>query len=133
MNAISSGRPQPCVLVAEDEALAAMALEEMLREAGFAVLLAADGQEALEVAGREGFDLLLTDLRMPRLDGRELIRRLRAGRPDLPVVVMTGYAPPEGAAGLEAGQGDAPLLLMSKPVDPDRLVAALRRLVAKME
>jgi len=113
------------VLVAEDEALAAMALEDLLLEAGFDVLLAADGQEALETAGRERFDLLLTDLRMPRLDGRELIRRLRAMRPDLPVVVMTGYAPPNGSIVIEEG---GPIVLMTKPFDPDRLVATIRSL-----
>jgi CheY-like chemotaxis protein len=115
----------PRVLVAEDEALAAMALEDLLLDAGFRVILAADGQEALEIAGREPFDLLLTDLRMPRLDGRELIHRLRAARPDLPVVVMTGYAPPDGAI---AGKEGGPLIVMSKPFDPERLVATIRRM-----
>ncbi len=107
------------------------ALEDLLVACGYAVLLAADGQEALEFAARgEPFDLLLTDLRMPRLDGRELIQRLRAARPDLPVVVMTGYAPPGGAETLRQGIGPGPLILFTKPMEPDALLAAIGRLTA---
>src|SRR3712207_9532696 len=94
------------VLMAEDEPLAAEVIEEGLVEAGFEVLAANDGQAALELAANgANFDLLLTDLRMPRLDGKDLIARLRAERPDLPVVVMTGYPPAEGAASLPAEPG----------------------------
>lgn len=120
----------PRILVAEDEPLAAMAIEDLLVATGYAVLLAADGQEALEIAARgEPFDLLLTDLRMPRLGGRELIQRLRAARPDLPVVVMTGYAPPGGAASLRQDAGGVgPLLLFTKPIEPQLLLDAVGRL-----
>lgn len=129
----AAGGDPPRILIAEDEPLAAMAIEDLLIASGYAVLVAADGQEALEVAGRgESFDLLLTDLRMPRLGGRELIQRLRAVRPDLPVVVMTGYAPPGGADSLrqDAGNG-GPLLLFTKPIEPALLLDALDRLVGR--
>jgi CheY-like chemotaxis protein len=113
------------VLMAEDEPLAAEVIEEGLVEAGFEVLAANDGQEAVDLAANgAGFDLLLTDLRMPRLGGKELIARLRAQRPDLPVVVMTGFPPPDGAVSLQAGRG--PLRLLTKPVGITPLIAALR-------
>jgi CheY-like chemotaxis protein len=113
------------VLMAEDEWLAAEVLAEGLSEAGFTVLTARDGLAALELAaGGEPFDLLLTDLRMPRMDGRELIARLRADRPDLPVVVMTGFPPPDGADALHNGK--APLRLLTKPIGIAPLIAALR-------
>ncbi|TCZ56292.1 response regulator [Roseicella aquatilis] len=117
------------VLMAEDEWLAAEILAEGLEDAGFRVLTAADGQAALELAaaGAE-FDLLLTDLRMPRLDGRELIARLRAERPDLPVVVMTGY-PPDGPDALHEGR--APLRLLTKPIEIAPLVAALKAVAGR--
>jgi CheY-like chemotaxis protein len=112
------------VLMAEDEWLAAEVLAEGLEAAGFTVLTAADGQAALDMAtGGAGFDLLLTDLRMPRMDGRELISRLRAARPDLPVVVMTGFPPPEGPEALHEGR--APLRLLTKPIGIAPLIAAL--------
>lgn len=109
------------VLMAEDEALAAEVLEEALAAAGFDILAAEDGQAALELAEAERFDVLLTDLRMPRMDGGELIRALRSRRPDLPVVVMTGYDPGE-TEGLE---GRGPVRLLSKPLRIDDVVAAL--------
>ncbi len=113
------------VLMAEDERMAAEVIEEGLVEAGFEVLAANDGQAALDLAATgAGFDLLLTDLKMPRLDGKELIARLRAKRPDLPVVVMTGFPPQDGAVSLQAGPG--PLRLLTKPVGITPLVAALR-------
>ncbi len=113
------------VLMAEDERMAAEVIEEGLVEAGFEVLAADDGQAALDLAATgAGFDLLLTDLKMPRLDGKELIARLRAKRPDLPVVVMTGFPPQDGAVSLQAGPG--PLRLLTKPVGITPLVAALR-------
>ncbi len=113
------------VLMAEDERMAAEVIEEELVEAGFEVLAANDGQAALDLAATgAGFDLLLTDLKMPRLDGKELIARLRAKRPDLPVVVMTGFPPQDGAVSLQAGPG--PLRLLTKPVGITPLVAALR-------
>ncbi|MBD0274042.1 MAG: response regulator [Acetobacteraceae bacterium] len=113
------------VLMAEDEPLAAEVIEEGLVEAGFQVLAANDGQEAYDLAANgAGFDLLLTDLRMPRLDGKELIAKLRAERPGLPVVVMTGFPPPDGAASLQAGRG--PLRLLTKPIGITPLIAALR-------
>jgi CheY-like chemotaxis protein len=123
---MNKGMIQPLrILMAEDEWLAAEVLEEGLLDAGFEVLPARDGEAALElVTAGAGFDVLLTDLRMPRLDGRELIARLRARRPDLPVVVMTGFPPNDGSAGLH--DGSAPLRLLTKPFDLGKLVTAIR-------
>jgi CheY-like chemotaxis protein len=113
------------ILMAEDEYLAAEVIEEGLVDAGFDVLPACDGEAAMALfSAGAGFDVLLTDLRMPRLDGRELIARLRASRPDLPVVVMTGFPPAGGTAGLH--DGSAPLQLLTKPFELGRLITALR-------
>lgn len=116
------------ILVAEDEALAAMAIEEELQAAGFEVDLAPDGQAALEAARRHLPDLLLTDLRMPRLDGAGLIRAIRALAPALPVVVMTGYA---GGHGPEAfgRPGEGPVAIFAKPLDMDAVLAEIARLL----
>ena len=116
------------ILVAEDEALAAMAIEEELLAAGFEVDLAPDGEAALEAARRHLPDLLLTDLRMPRLDGVGLIRAIRALAPGLPVVVMTGSA---GGHGPEAFRrpGEGPVALFAKPLDMDAVLAEIARLL----
>lgn len=105
------------VLLAEDEPLAALVLEEVLTDMGHQVILACDGQAALELAAQRSFDILVTDLAMPRLPGWELIPRLRASRPELPVVVMTGYLAPGMAEQLRRADGPGPLALLLKPFD----------------
>src|SRR5215203_552618 len=86
------------VLLAEDEVLIALSLADLLEAEGHEVVLAADGAEALDAARRLGNALgaLVTDLNMPRMGGEDLIRAVRAERPSLPVVVVTGSAPPGG-------------------------------------
>ena len=121
------------VLVAEDEALIALSLADLLEAEGYDVVLAPDGADALEAARRLGDALaaLVTDLNMPRMGGEDLIRALRAERPGLPVVVVTGSAPLGGAEELRrhAG-GDGLLLLLLKPADCGELAAALRCAIA---
>jgi CheY-like chemotaxis protein len=117
------------ILVAEDEPLAALVIEEILVAEGHSVCLAGDGREALELAQHENFDLLITDLAMPRMTGQELIQALRAMRPDLPVVVMTGYLSPDTAELLRATLCP-PLALLHKPFDLDHLVRVVSRIAA---
>ena len=116
--------PHLRILVAEDEPLAAMVVEEILVELGHEVTLAADGQAAFEIAAHMPFDVLVTDLAMPRMPGWELIPRLRASRPDLPIVVMTGFLPPGVADRLDAA-GPGPLVLLQKPFDLGTLIDAV--------
>jgi CheY-like chemotaxis protein len=126
---MGSSAPAPLrVLVAEDEHLAALVVEEALAEQGHEVVLARDGQEALDIAETYAFDVLVTDLAMPRVTGWELIPRLRNRRADLPVVVMTGYLPPGGGQTLFADKR-GPLALLHKPFDLGQLFAALGRVV----
>ncbi len=92
--------------------------------------VAPDGADALDAARRMGdaLDVLVTDLNMPRLGGEDLIRALRAERPGLPVVVVTGSAPFGGVEELRrCAGGDGMLLLLLKPADCGELAAALRR------
>lgn len=126
------------ILIAEDEALVAVSLADLLESGGYDVTLAFDGEQALEradaaLAGTGGrrYDVLVTDLNMPRMCGEDLIRAVRARDPDLPVVVVTGSPPPGGAAELRChGGGHGPLTLLLKPVDYPRLLETLRRATA---
>ncbi|WP_165982847.1 response regulator [Dankookia rubra] len=117
------------VLIAEDEALVAMSLHDLLEADGHEIELAFDGVAALAMARRLGtaLDVLVTDLNMPHLGGEALILNLRAERPSLPVVVVTGSPPPGGAASLREGSGgNGPLVLLHKPIDYQALLAAVR-------
>ena len=80
------------VLVVEDEDVIRGLVDQVLRGEGYEVLLAADGDEAIALAGSNRVDVLLTDLTMPGIGGHELADRLRAGAPGLKVLFMSGFA-----------------------------------------
>ena len=85
------------ILVADDEAGLRAFVAEALQADGHAVSQSADGTEAAEALRRESFDLLITDLRMPRLDGMALLRRARAEQPEMEVIVMTAHGSVDSA------------------------------------
>jgi CheY-like chemotaxis protein len=79
------------ILVVEDDAAVREVLLEVLADEGYQLHSAVDGEQALIIAGEQRIDLLLTDGLMPRMNGPELIRRLRALAPDLPVVLVSAH------------------------------------------
>jgi signal transduction histidine kinase len=82
--------PQVHVLIVDDESLIRLNLRALLEDLGYSVSEAADGREALVVLKRESPDLVLTDLRMPEMDGLSLIMAIHEIRPDTPVIVVSG-------------------------------------------
>ncbi|ALG71489.1 regulator [Azospirillum thiophilum] len=114
------------ILVAEDEVLAAMALEDFLSFKGFRVTVAANGLEALEHYARDRVHALVTDLRMPRMDGHALIREIRERDATLPVVVMTGFLTQDSDLTHERWK---PLEILSKPVNPRTICNTLHRML----
>ncbi|PWC32434.1 response regulator [Azospirillum sp. TSO35-2] len=119
--------PEPFhILIAEDEVLAAMALEDFLTFRGFRVSVAANGVEAMERLARDPADALVTDLRMPKMDGHALIRAVREQDNNLPVVVMTGYLTQDSDLTHERWK---PLEIFSKPVNPRTIYETLQRML----
>ncbi|HEY9013487.1 MAG TPA: response regulator [Gemmatimonadales bacterium] len=107
------------VLVVEDDSLVRRMARRALVEAGFTVREAANGEEALTVAASEPrIDLVLTDLAMPELGGRELARRLRGRWPRLPVVFMSGYTDDEV---VRRGLLEHGVPFLEKPFSPESL------------
>lgn len=111
------------ILVAEDEPRIAAFLEKGLRSQGYSVLVAADGATALGLAAAGEVDLLVLDLGLPVLDGREVLTALRGQGHGLPVIILTAR---DGVAdvvdGLEAGADD----YMVKPFQVAELIARIR-------
>jgi two-component system response regulator HydG len=117
-------RLRPCVVVADDEASARSGLGTFLREEGFDVILSEDGSSALDRVQEAAPDVLVTDLRMPGMDGLALLQRAREVDPALIVVLTTGFADVETA--VRAMQEGAEHYF-TKPVQLDELVLVLRR------
>lgn len=113
------------VLVVDDEPGVRNLARRILEDVGFDVLVAADGEEALRMA-RERADvrLVLLDMTMPRMSGEETWRRLREIRPDLRVVLSSGYDE-QDAAGRFVGEGVTGFL--PKPYSPDEFIQTVRR------
>jgi CheY-like chemotaxis protein len=106
------------VLVVEDEAYVRDSLVEILRARGFDVSASASVDEALERLARAPVDAVLSDLKMPKQDGLELVRRMQALSPDVPILILTGHGTVASAVEcLRAGATDYIL----KPVEPDAL------------
>jgi len=79
------------VLVVDNDNSIRRTLEMHLSDEGFDVLTAADGQEGVDVALTEVVDFVLLDLRLPKLDGFEVLRQIKAQKPALPAVVITAF------------------------------------------
>ena len=79
----------PTVLVVEDEPVIRELMAILLEDEGYAVLQAVDGLQALEMLEQPGIDLVLSDVKMPRLDGASLVQRLRSRGDAIPVVLMS--------------------------------------------
>jgi DNA-binding NtrC family response regulator len=81
----------PSILVVDDELLIRDLLYDFFQDQGWEIAVAESGEKALEILREKKVDLLLTDLRMPVMDGMVLTSQVRKDFPDIPVVIMTGY------------------------------------------
>jgi CheY-like chemotaxis protein len=116
------------ILLVEDDKVLRRYLEVLIGRAGYAVVTAADGLEAIKIAFGSKPAAVVTDAVMPRLGGHELCRilRSRAEHARLPIILLSGEARDDSAAA--AGYADAHL---TKPVRAEELIDCLRRLVAR--
>ncbi|MGA9350020.1 MAG: response regulator transcription factor [Anaerolineae bacterium] len=119
---------QPKILLVDDEEAITTNLAPFLERAGFTVEVAADGEEALHKAAAFTPHLIVLDVLMPKLDGREVLRRLRQAGNWTPVILLTrvGEAT-ERAMALEEGADD----YLNKPFDPYELVARIRAVLRR--
>jgi two-component system response regulator AtoC len=114
------------VLVIDDDASLRFTLEAVLSDAGLTVEIAASGAAGLAAYEARGADAVLTDLAMPEMDGLQVLERLRAQDPSVPVVMLTAHGSERVAvAAMKAGAYD----YMPKPFDPDEVVLAVRRAI----
>jgi CheY-like chemotaxis protein len=126
-----AGTERSVILVVEDEVMLALELEQVLTTAGYAVVIAADGPDALALAADPALRLraAIVNLNLPGgMPGHEVVRRLRAPHPRLPVVVVTGYAPLAPQADLRGLGG--PTARLQKPIEVQHLLQRLHEAMA---
>jgi len=110
------------ILVVDDEAGYRDLLSLELAGHGFSVVTACDGARAAELLAAGGVDLVITDMKMPRMDGLDVLRAVKSSAPDIPVIIMTGYAVEDRA---EAAIREARAFLR-KPFDIAELKTAVQ-------
>jgi two-component system NtrC family response regulator len=112
------------ILIVDDEKNYLTILSALLEDEGFEVLTAPGGSEALEVHKSSDLDLILTDMKMPKMDGIELLENIKANDPDLPVIMMTAHGTVDKA--VEAMQKGAYTYVL-KPFDNERLIIYVKK------
>ncbi len=118
----------PRILAVDDDPKILSLMRRGLAFAGYAVDLAPDGETALTVARDRPPDLVVLDVMLPGMDGLEVCRRLRAGEPNLPILMLTAKdRVPDRVAGLDAGADD----YLVKPFAFDELLARIRALLRR--
>lgn len=116
------------VLLVEDDVTAARGITLMLKSGGAVVDTADTGEEALELVRHYDYDIVVLDLLLPDMEGYEVVRKMRAGRIDVPVLILSGLSRPQAKVkGLGVGADD----FISKPFDKSELLARIQAVVRR--
>ncbi|RKX29078.1 MAG: sigma-54-dependent Fis family transcriptional regulator, partial [Candidatus Zixiibacteriota bacterium] len=119
-------KPVVRIMVVDDEKIVRESLSVWLRKFGYEVVPVGGGQEALDILDREEWNILLVDLKMPRVDGIEVLRKAIEVKPGIPVIIFTAYATVETAVeAMKVGACD----YLIKPIDPDMLTLKVKKIV----
>src|SRR3989304_510201 len=124
------GLPVPAprkVLVVDDDPVIGKSFHRVLSSKGYAVITAADGEEALRKLNAETYDMVFTDIRMPGISGIEVAKHLKASQPWLPVVIVTGYGSEENQARAEEAGVSG---FLRKPLSPEMIVGTTEMALA---
>jgi CheY-like chemotaxis protein len=112
------------ILVVDDDAVVGKSFDRVLSGKGYAVITARDGAEALEKLATENYDAVFTDIKMPRMDGLEVAELIKATRPWLPVVIVTGYGT---EANEERARAAGVCDFLRKPLSPETIEASAEK------
>ena len=118
------------VLIVDDEKNIRAGLGKAIEMDGHNVILAEDGQRALEIVESDEIDLIIADLKMPRISGEELLKRIVQTYPTLPVIILTGHGTIESAV---RAMRDGAYDFLTKPVNLDRLSLLVKRALSTRE
>ena len=116
------------ILLVDDNRLGLVARKSVLEELGHRITTAMEGQEALEVFSRGGFDLVITDYKMPKMNGLELIKRIRTLTPAMPIILISGYAE---AMGMTEANTGADAVISKSANEVGALIRVVNRLLRR--
>jgi CheY-like chemotaxis protein len=129
MKRMNSGNvPASRILLVDDNKLGLIARKAVLEELGYKITTAMEGQEAFERFSREDFDLVITDYKMPKMNGLELIAKIREGEVDVPIILISGYAE---ALGMTEANTGATVVIAKSASEVPQLVRSVNRLLRK--
>ncbi|TET12839.1 sigma-54-dependent Fis family transcriptional regulator [Candidatus Aerophobetes bacterium] len=121
---------QKNILLVDDDMSVRTVFSSVLRREGYRVNTVKDGYEAIKVVEEKDFDLALVDLMMPGLDGIQVLERIKSRRPEIRVVIYTGYGSvPTVVEAMRKGAVD----YLAKPFSPDELKAGVKKALEKGE
>jgi CheY-like chemotaxis protein len=118
------------VLVVDDDPVVGKSFDRVLSGKGYAVITARNGQEALNKLEAEDYDVVFTDIKMPGMNGLEVAEQVKAKRPWLPVVIVTGYGTSANEARAEAAGVSG---FLRKPLSPDMIEASTQKAMLEKE
>jgi DNA-binding NtrC family response regulator len=118
------------ILIIDDEEIVRMSCERALQVEGFHTGVASGGREGLDMLKKEPYDLVLLDLKMPDMDGMEVLGKIRSSWPDIKVIMISGYSTVDTAVkALRSGAVN----FIQKPFAPDTLFSAINEVFDKKD
>lgn len=124
----SENYPPARILLVDDNRLGLIARKSVLEDQGYKITTAMEGQEAFERFSREKFELIVTDYKMPRMNGLELIEKIRASTADVPIILLSGYAE---ALGMTEANTGANVVITKSANEVSHLVRSVNRLLRR--
>jgi len=116
------------ILVIDDDPVIGLLFKEALEESGHIIVTASTSAEGLEYVEQLSFDLIFLDLKMPKMDGAEVFRRIRNIKPGIPVTIITGYPDSEM---MDRALAQGPFSVMKKPFGSSDIIASIKLVTQK--
>ena len=118
------------ILIIDDEEIIRMSCERALQVEGYKTGIASGGREGLEILEKEPYDVVLLDLKMPDMDGMEVLGKIKSSWPDINVIMISGYSTVDTAVkALRSGAVN----FIQKPFSPDTIISAVNEVPDKQE
>ncbi len=118
------------LMIVDDEPIVRRSLADWFKEEGFHILTAEDGYRALEIIEKESVDCVILDLKMPGIDGIQVLKEIKSKKPDTKVIIITAYGTIQNAVeAMKIGAND----YITKPFEPEEIINSLKRILAISE